>query len=414
VWSSTRSPSRAATRSSRTPRLSSKPELLAVPPIAAAAIGVFYDGGYGADARIGFAVAAATALVVVAAREPGAVIRAAREPMALALVALAVLGALSALWTLGPDERTLRWAAVTLGYAAVFAAAAGAAHDERGRIALAVGIGAVATVSGALALIATALHEEPYALEIGGGWRPAGPLEYPPALALLMVCALPVFAEAIRARGSLIRVAGAAGVALSTAVVALTQSRLALALGLIVAAAFVYRTTRRATAVAAGAAVLLVAGLLAFGPGDGPESGFLHGREDTWGAAVETFVDRPVEGTGADAFLAGSARHQDGAAIAFAHSLPLELAAELGLLGLLLALALYATTAELVWTTRATNAVWLFAPAALAFLAANLLDWPWHLASLGAIWSLACGALAGTRASPANLPGSAFQLQGDP
>ena len=163
----------------------------------------------------------------------------------------------------------------------------------------------------------------------------------------------------------------------------LSQSRIGLALGVAVAAVGVNRAIRRPAAVAAGALIVAVAGLLAFGPGDGPQSGFLHGREDTWEAAVETFPDRPLHGTGADAFLAGSARHQGGAAIVFAHDLPLELAAELGVAGLLLALAVYAATVELAWSARASRAAWLFGPAALGFLLANLLDWPWHLAGAG-------------------------------
>lgn len=340
-----------------------------------------------------------------AAREPAAARRAARQPLALVLAALALLGAVSALWTLGPEERTLRWAGVTVGYAGVFGAAAVAAGTREGATALAAGVGAIAAAAGALALGATVLHEEPYALHIGGEWRPAGPLEYPPALALLMVCALPVFIEAIRARARGLRVAGIAGAALTAAVLLLSQSRSGLALGVAIAAIGIYRVTRNPAPIVAGAAIAVVLGLLAFGPGDGPASGFLHGREDTWEAAVDTFLDRPLHGTGADAFLAGSARHQGGAAIVFAHDLPLELAAELGVAGLLLALGLYAATAELAWAARATRAAWLFGPAALGFLLANLLDWPWHLAGVGAMWALACGALAGTRVSLAKLPG---------
>jgi O-antigen ligase len=293
---------------------------------------------------------------------------------------------------------------VTVGYAGIFAAAAVAARAREGAVALAAGIGAIAAAAGALAIGAAVLHEEPYALHIGGGWRPAGPFEYPPGLALLMVCALPVFIEAIRAPARALRVAGVAGAALTAAVLLLSQSRIGLGLGVAIVAIGIHRATRNPAPIVAGAVIALVLGLLAFGPGDGPASGFLHGREDTWEAAIDTFLDRPLHGTGADAFLAGSARHQGGAAIVFAHDLPLELAAELGVAGLLLALALYAATAELAWTVRATRAAWLFAPAALGFLLANLLDWPWHLAGAGAVWAIACGALAGTRVSLAKLP----------
>jgi hypothetical protein len=38
---------------------------------------------------------------------------------------------------------------------------------------------------------------------------------------------------------------------------------------------------------------------------------------------------------------------------------------------------------------------------ALAFLVANLVDWPWHVAGMGAIWSTAAAALiAAGRAGP--------------
>ena len=157
-------------------------------------------------------------------------------------------------------------------------------------------------------------------------------------------------------------------------------------------------------------AVALVAGAFAFGSSS---SDPLHGRGSTWRAAVETFADRPLSGAGADAFLAGSARHQGGQTILFAHDLPLELAAELGVAGLVLAIALYAATGRALWRARATRAGTLLGPAAAAFLVASLLDWPWHLAGSGAIWALSVGALTGERlrakkcSSPKNRQGDA-------
>ena len=343
--------------------------------------------------------------MAVAADRRGA-LRALRSPLGVVLAALALLAAASALWTLGPEERSLRAAAVMAGWLGVLVGAAVAARTERGLLALAGGVGAIAAVSAAIGLAGAIAHERPYAVEIAGAWRPAGPLEYPPALALLVVCALPVFIELVRSRARAARVAGAVGLLLSGAVLVLAQSRVGLALGLGVVVVLAYRVTRRPAVVLTGAAVALAAGALAFGSGDGPPSGFLHGREDTWGAAVETFVDRPLYGAGADAFLAGSARHQDGASIRFAHNLPLELAAELGILGLILALALYAASGRLAWSPRASRAGWLFGPAVVAFPLANLLDWPWHLAGMGAIWALAGGALAGSGGYAANPPGN--------
>ena len=274
--------------------------------------------------------------------------------------------------------------------------AAVAARTPRGIATLATGLGAIAGIAGAMGVGAVLLEQGPYALRTAGDWRAAGPLEYAPALALLMVCALPVYLEGVRSRVAALRVAGAAGLAVSAAAIGLAQSRIGLALALGVIAVAAHRATRSRALAIAGLALALLAGSLAFGSGDGPASGFLHGREDTWEAAVETFLDRPLHGAGADAFLVASVRHQDGAAIVFAHDLPLEFAAELGILGALLALVLYLTTGALMWESRGTRAAWLFGPAALAFPLANLLDWPWHLAGMGAIWALACGALAGT------------------
>ncbi|MEA2450491.1 MAG: hypothetical protein QOG63_2423, partial [Thermoleophilaceae bacterium] len=103
-------------------------------------------------------------------------------------------------------------------------------------------------------------------------------------------------------------------------------------------------------------------------------------------------------GTGADAFLTGSARHQNGQSILFAHDLPLELAAELGVAGLLLAIALYAATAGAIWRRRRDpNTLWLLGPAAVVFPVTSLVDWQWHLAGAGAVWALAIGALARNR-----------------
>jgi hypothetical protein len=128
--------------------------------------------------------------------------------------------------------------------------------------------------------------------------------------------------------------------------------------------------------------------------------GFWHGRLHTWRATIDTIRDRPLAGAGADAFLVASARHQQDGPVRFAHDLPLELTAELGVPGGVLALALYAATAAALWRARRTRAAWLFGPAAAAFLGASLLDWPWHLAGSGAVWAAALGAIAGAASAP--------------
>jgi O-antigen ligase len=128
-----------------------------------------------------------------------------------------------------------------------------------------------------------------------------------------------------------------------------------------------------------------------------PASGLLHGRGHEWGAALETWMEHPLLGAGAGAYAQASVSHQGADASLFAHDLPLELAAELGILGALLALALYVTPVSLILRASPSPGLWLLAPTVLVFLASNLVDWTWHLTGLAAVWALACGALQGER-----------------
>lgn len=333
-----------------------------------------------------------------------------REPVVLVLLGLAALGALSALWTLGPVDRTLRWALVTAGYAGVVVAAAALARRPRGVEVLAGALALLAVVAGAVGLVAAVAHEPPYAERIGGVWRPGGPFEYPPALALLEVSALPALLAASVSRSRVLAGFGVVGIAVAGGVLALSASRVSLAMAVaVVCLAVLGRRTVSVRAVLPVLALAVLIGSLAFGTSSGP-GGFLHGRDSTWGAALETFADHPLSGAGADAFLAGSARHQDGQTIAFAHSLPLELAAELGIAGLALAIALYLVTGRALWRARATPAGRLLGPGAAAFLIAGLVDWPWHLAGAGAVWALCVGA---SLPSPTQQSAPELQFQGD-
>jgi O-antigen ligase len=370
--------------------------VIALVPVA---IGVFAEGGYSDGARVAFGIAAICAGALAARRGPW------REPAVVVLLALAALGALSALWTLGPVDRTLRWALVCAGYAGVVVAAGAVARRRGGVELLAGAVAAIAVGAGLAGLIAAFLHAPPYAERIAGTWRPGGPFEYPPALALLEVSALPVLLAAVTSRARIVALAGAGGLAVSGGVLVLAASRLSLAMAVVVVGLWAVRRLRPDVRVRAALPVLVVIALLAgtfafglaAGQGVGPATGFLHGRASTWHAALETFADRPLAGAGADAFLAGSISHQDGQTILFAHNLPLELAAELGVAGFLLAVALYGAGLMSLWRARRTAAARLLGPAVAAFLAASLVDWPWHLAGSGAIWALAIGALEGER-----------------
>jgi len=121
--------------------------------------------------------------------------------------------------------------------------------------------------------------------------------------------------------------------------------------------------------------------------------GVTHGRIREWEAAVDTWLDRPLIGAGSSAYYAASVRHQGASPTPFAHNLVLELAAELGVLGLALGLGLYGATLWTLVRARATPVLWLLGPGVAAFLIANLVDWSWHLAGLTATWAVAAGAL---------------------
>lgn len=411
---------------------------------AAIAAAVFYDGGFSPASRLVFAGLAALALIGAVATEGAAVARFARQPVVVALWALAVLGAASAAWTEGFAGDAIRWGLVTAGYGAVVVSAAVTMRRRHALTAIAAAICVAAAASGVVGLVGVALRTGPVADRIGGVWRPGGTLEYSAALALLEVSALPILLSAICSRSRRAMVAGSIGAAIAAAVLALAGSRTGLALAAAVCAAAILapgRTVRAPRAQAAlavlalaatGFAVHLVAGGYAPPPGAHgaaharhhrlparvrrgiePSSGFDHGRLDAWRAAVETFEDHPLRGAGADAFLAASARHQRHGPVRFAHDLPLELAAELGVAGAILAVALYATSAAVIWGARSHPAAWLLGPAVAAFLLANLLDWPWHLAGSGAVWALALGGMV-LRSAPVPPKGSRVEQSRPP
>jgi protein-S-isoprenylcysteine O-methyltransferase Ste14 len=63
-------------------------------------------------------------------------------------------------------------------------------------------------------------------------------------------------------------------------------------------------------------------------------------------------------------------------------------------------IGMYASVAALIWRIRRHPSLFLVAPGVLAFMAANLVDWPWHLAASGAIWALGMGACLALQAAP--------------
>ena len=125
-----------------------------------------------------------------------------------------------------------------------------------------------------------------------------------------------------------------------------------------------------------------------------PSGGFAAGRADQWDAAIDVFTEHPLAGAGAEAYYPASAALQGPAPVLYAHSLPLEMTAELGLLGLGLAMLLIVVVFRDAWRARLTDPALLLGPAAAGFILLNLVDWSWHLAAAGAVWAAAAGICA--------------------
>ena len=378
--------------------------------LAAAGLGVWLNGGYGPGAGFAFAAAAFAAFLLALSGESVGVRRAARSGPAVVLAAAAVVGALSALWTVGSAEDAFAWSALAAGYGALVVGAAALARDRRGVELLTGTVVALALAAGAAGLVALGLREDPYALTVAGSWRPAGPFEYPPALALLEVAALPGLIWWGAGDGGMRWILWAAAAALCGTVVGFSESRIAIGCAIPILAApravpAIAGASRRGqvarTAVVAAVAcgLSLAAPAAAASPAgdEAPRPAAVeeltHGRVELWKAALRTYGERPVLGAGAGSF--GVAIADEGQGTRFAHDLPLEWMVELGIPGLLLAAALYATAAA--GLARASwPAAWLLAPGAAVFLLASLLDWEWHLAGSGAVFALCLGGSLGS------------------
>ena len=127
-------------------------------------------------------------------------------------------------------------------------------------------------------------------------------------------------------------------------------------------------------------------------------------RDEFWRVAVDAFDEKPVLGDGAGTYqFAWLQLRSIPDPVRDAHSVYLEAFAELGVVGGLLTLALFATllgTGFLAWRHARGSQRELFAillAAALAFAVGAAIDWFWEIAVLGVIFFLATGALVAGR-----------------
>ena len=339
-----------------------------LPLLAAVAVAVAWRGGFAEGPRGAVAALAGLAILGALWWTPAAAGRAIRSPVVVALAALAAATALSAAWTIGEPVDAFRDAASVLALAAIVVAAS-ALPGPWGHA----GVLLVAAVACAVTgLVATLATSEAQALEICDTWRPAGPFEYPPALALVCAGALPVAIAAGTAARRWLAPAGLAAGWLLGLTVALTASRTGIGLAAlaltsavalaprgrvvgppvlgviaaVTASAFILRgdlaeasTTQIVFAIVPALVLVAVAGLTgAHAPGGrrrwtaivavaalaatgggvvadrggpcGDDRDASHGRTDIWRAGVDTGAERPLQGFGAGTFLTASRERQ--------------------------------------------------------------------------------------------------------
>lgn len=445
--------------SESTPRSSKRTILLVLTLTAATAVA--WRGGYTQAGRGAVVLLAGVALGLALRTRPIETAAGLRSPCSLLLVALAALGALSAAWTVAEPSDALRWALVLAALAVIV----GVAAAVRAPAEIALILLLIAVTAAASGVVGAIGHYNRIALFACGSWRPAGPFEYPPALALTCAMALPCAVGAmVQTRGWRAQAgAGAGWLLATTAAVAGSRLEVALAaLALLAVAAFPLAGDRggagaiaaaliagggAATALclggdlgddpalaltAAGAVGVAVVGvwplLRRYGEragrgrwiaavvvigaaaaaastaserASGCEAEFAHGRTGIWAAAWATAEQRPLIGHGLESFARASRSQQlrrRPVPVQYAHNLPLEAWVELGVPGVLLILGLYGAVGVAVVRARRSEA-FVLAPAAVAFLVANLLDWPWHLAGSAVLWAIAVGGLVGAESS---------------
>jgi O-antigen ligase len=227
--------------------------------------------------------------------------------------------------------------------------------------------------------------------------RPDGNLGQPNLLGALLAMAIPIALDrALRARSPASRIwlglAALCGLALAFS--ASRSGWLGALAGVCVLAIFAARPNRRRALIAVGtlaftlAALLLVLSPLRMLNNDPPSF-----RLGIWRDSLSVIAERPVTGWGEDTMGLVFGRHQSadwvaGSNIDRAHSMPLDLAATQGILGLAACAWLFGAWWLGMWRGRELSGSAGVAGAAAAYLASVLLNFDWAPAT-AAFWLLA-------------------------
>ena len=341
----------------------------------------------------GIAFAAVAALVLIGTTP----LRVTRTQLALVagLAALTVWTALSPLWSSEPGtslQETVRTPVYTAA-ALAFVALAGTG----GRRGLLVGVACATTGIAAYSLTDRALHGVHAADQQGGLLE--FPLGYANALGALCAIGLVIVlvlavAERRRASGAVAALCVAAAVVLFVALLRPDSKGRLVAAAAGAGVALAFGLGRRWGAIAAGVVAASLAGVYAVTAFTAP--GFLSARGDYWHVAWLTTTHHPVIGDGAGTYdLAwaafGDVSRYSGALDA--HSLYLEMPAELGAVGLLLTCTLVAPVVGTLRTGRRTPLELSALAGSVTFLVHAGLDWDWEMPAV-TVAGLVCLAAA--------------------
>jgi O-antigen ligase len=379
----------------------------------------FRSGGFFHEPRATLAIAAWVCLAAVGATLPSAVVPAstAGRVAVAGLLGLAGWTALSLRWApLGEAAREDVWRMAL--YAAVLPLAVVAFRDRRVARSL-----EPALASLALVVVGYGLLGDLGVLDLTSSFAADGRLDQPLSYwnatgALAAVGAVLCARIAVdRTRPAPLRVGATAALLPLLAGLYLTYSRGALAaaaLGLVTLALVapearpLWARAGHGWRLAVGwGAVVLLAGalvLVAVDRASPPARGATaqrfadigSNRADYWRVAVDSFAGAPLQGVGTAGFRVEWLRERDVAEGAVdAHSLYLETAAELGLVGLALLAALIGGIAVCARRLASEDAALAAGPcAALAVLALHAgIDWDWDLPAMGLVTLLLAGAV---------------------
>jgi O-antigen ligase len=267
---------------------------------------------------------------------------------------------------------------------------------------------AVALTTAVSGLVGFLLHLSPYAESIGGVWRAAGAMEYPPALAVLSAAGL-ACALALYVRGALRTDTAAVAVVLLVAGALASYDRAGLVLLVLTASVFGWRhpqTRMLLGAVAVTTAAAAVALLLA----SHPDASTLHSslfhdpfasRTNVWADAARGAARSPFTGYGPGQFPRVYAGLAHPPLVTLAHDQVLEQAADAGLLAaagaVLVLLAGFGRCLAGIGDPDPTRLA--FALAAGVVLLSSLYDFTWSFVPLAVLATVAMARLSGRRSS---------------